>query len=183
MVRESMMTRMTRLATLMLLLGAACRGGTGSAESDASIVPAADADPFAPDADPTAVDAGGEEPGEPDARQPEVIDAGGSGTPGTIDCGDQTCTIGSEECCFSGGVASCVSEGMCQGTSSSCDGPEDCGGDTCCGTFAGAECSATCEGNQSFELCHDVSDCSFGGDMCCDFGPVSVCSPSCMGGP
>ena len=170
-------TSITLLFTVSLF--AACTGGSGDADNDASSTPVADADPNAPDADPNAPDGSSGGGGLTDAAITPP-DAGGSGV---VECGMETCALGSEECCIAGGGNfSCVAPGTCQGTSTSCDGPEDCSSaEVCCGSFAGVSCTDTCEGN-SGELCHVPADCSTPGDMCCEFGPLSVCAPNCNGG-
>jgi hypothetical protein len=179
----SSMTRTSITVLLSAFLFVACSGGSGSDENDASIA-VSDADPNAPDADPnapdgaTARDAGS----SPDGSVGSVSDAGATAG---ISCGMDVCNENTEDCCFvgggGGGSATCVASGTCEGTPSTCDGPEDCGGDICCGSFAGASCSATCEG-QAAELCHTEADCQTTGDMCCDFGPLSICAASCGGG-
>ncbi|MCP4443782.1 MAG: hypothetical protein GY811_00355 [Myxococcales bacterium] len=99
-----------------------------------------------------------------------------------IDCGEETCNEATQECCFTSGSVACVAQNSCTSTPSTCDGPEDCGGDICCGFLSGASCSLTCEGNVA-ELCHTPADCSTTGDMCCPiFGPLSACAPTCSGG-
>ncbi len=163
-----------------LSLLTACTGGSGDAENDASTV-VGDADPNAPDADPNAPDGGNGSDGGQGVTDASVSTPDAGAAVG-VECGKETCTLGTEECCIMGiGSFSCVAAGTCNGTATTCDGPEDCNGDVCCGGFGGASCENTCEGN-SGELCHTPTDCTVPGDMCCEFGPLSVCAPNCQGG-
>lgn len=179
------MTRTSISVLFSVFLFAACSGGSGDDANDASVV-VDDADPNAPDADPNAPDASqnGDDAGAVTDGSVATTDAGA--TVG-IECGTETCNEATQECCVIGGMGGasfeCVASGTCDGTSSTCDGPEDCGGDICCGALSGATCSATCEG-QAAELCHTANDCSTAGDMCCDvFGSLSLCAANCFGGP
>lgn len=173
------MTRTSITVLLSALLFAACSGGSGDGGGDASVI-VSDADPNAPDGSGNAGDDAGSS--NSDAAVGGDVDAGSTAG---IDCGMEVCDEGSQECCITGigggGSATCVASGTCEGTPSTCDGPEDCGGDICCGTFGGATCSSTCEG-QAAELCHSESDCTTVGEMCCDFGPLSICAANCGGG-
>lgn len=120
------------------------------------------------------------------------------GSTGRIECGSVTCDGTTEQCCIEGGgggaTASCIAIGdACMGAAVDCDGPEDCPGDqVCCatGSLGGAtvECTdaSMCGGGfTSFEVCHDVDDCTDGADMCCPFmgGGISasICSARCFG--
>ncbi len=115
---------------------------------------------------------------------------GGSGTVGTIDCGEMTCDAETQECCasFAGGSATfeCITAGdTCMGGTAECDGPEDCGGgEVCCGSGgaggASVECAATCEGFGSFELCHEATDCTSGTDMCCPIMMFGISGGACL---
>ena len=172
------MIRTTILLVFSVFLSAACSGGSGDGVRDGAVV-VDDADINAPDANPNGGDAGA----APDAS----VSAADAGATAGIECGMETCNVSTQECCITGGPGgggstACVAEGTCEGTPAACDGPEDCGGDICCGTFGGTTCETTCEGQGSAELCHSASDCSASGDMCCDFGPLSLCAASCGGG-
>src|SRR4051794_40069442 len=63
-------------------------------------------------------------------------------TPGAITCGTQSCTLAtSPGCCDTNSGTSCTNA-ACPTTTYKCDGPEDCGGNACCGDV-GSACSTT----------------------------------------
>ena len=117
-------------------------------------------------------------------------------SPGHIECGDSTCTVGSEKCCVGksdGGFSQKCSPASlaCEGVAKACDSREDCPkGQICC--FKGGKeplilCSADklCAGDPQaptggWPLCRSESDCPDGRRHCCP-APVggiivSVCS-------
>lgn len=143
-----------------------------------------------------------------DAGGLTLTDGGGTTTPpdtppgmGSIDCMGMTCDGATQQCCVNvtgmSATGECVARtDTCAGTPVDCDGPEDCGGDPCCLSFAGGGGSAACTpggcggggGFGSLELCHAPTDCTDTSQMCCPimmFGfDIGVCAPSCMfGGP
>ena len=85
--------------------------------------------------------------------------------PASVLCGEETCDLATHTCCLREFGASCV-EGVnatCDlgGTPLICDGPEDCGGGSCClgvGLPGALECSPTPCVNLT--LCHVDPDCS-----------------------
>jgi ABC-type branched-subunit amino acid transport system substrate-binding protein len=83
-------------------------------------------------------------------------------------CGsDVDCGAG-EACCFAGGSAECVPEGMCDGTRLSCSGVDSCEqGQICCarsgddGRYQSIECAAECQPwSGDLALCETDEDCS-----------------------
>ncbi len=105
--------------------------------------------------------------------------AGGSGgVPGTgsVKCGQKTCAVASQSCCFGENVtpycykkdafAGCKCTGtLCEKAVVDCDGPEDCnGGQVCCATkgitgkhFDRLSCTTTCKTGlttTAAEVCH-----------------------------
>jgi hypothetical protein len=155
--------------------GAIDAAGGGGVDADPTLP---DADPTLPDADPTLPDA---DPTLPDA-DPTLPDAAVG-----VSCGTETC-MGTEVCCstFAMGMTTqtCTEPGDCQGSASSCDGPEDCGMDEiCCGGFTGgADCQSGSQACQ-FELCHTATDCSDPAHICCTFQGTSFCADAsfCVG--
>lgn len=150
--------------TMLVACGDDGGGGDDAPAIDASTSDVPDANPGpTPDADPTA---------GPDASV-------------GVACGEAFCDS-TQECCVQQGGATCVAGGTCQGTTISCDGPEDCPqvGQVCCLDFGGqggggAECTApdACD----TPTCETADDCPDPGQECCAFGPVMVCSAQCPG--
>jgi len=97
-------------------------------------------------------------------------------TPGTLECGSTTCTVGSQQCCITGAAtATCIdASAQCQGLPVTCDGPEDCPAETpiCCARLGGGgrgiRCVASCNATQ---LCNVDSDCP-SGERCCGQGTL-----------
>jgi hypothetical protein len=111
-----------------------------------------------------------------------------AGTPGATNCGvtNPTVCTPAQNCCVldpgqdycSAKTTPCACTGPnCDITPVSCDGPEDCPGQICCGTFSPVQnqytdlsCKATCSGATEREICHPNSQtCS---------NPNQSCSPS-----
>ncbi len=143
--------------------------------------PVVDADPSAPDADLSAPDA---DPNAPDAA---VMADGAIG----VECGDMLCQA-EQECCATQAnnqvQYECIDSGqVCEGASAECDGPEDCGGNACCGTVTGMSFSATCSDTTTcpggLRFCHTDGDCTQGAQNCCAIpgAGASVCSPAMCG--
>jgi hypothetical protein len=168
------------LAFLMFCLSSvACGGGGGSNGDDDSSKPP-DAAMMEPDGAPgNTPDA---TPGTPDAA-PVLSDAAVG-----VKCGSMSCSS-SQECCVKGLgqpdasiTAMCIDKGgVCTGGAAvHCDGPEDCGGNACCGSIIGGantSCSTqkTCQGGLgTFTICHQDSEC--GGTKCCTAGTTGVCA-------
>jgi hypothetical protein len=105
--------------------------------------------------------------GASDASSPtSSADSGGNDdSSSAIGCGDDTCAIGSEICCFTGFpeiTTMCSAESSCAELVATCDGPEDCeAGEVCCGDMDGASCRMpdACTGFTAAQLCHSNSDC------------------------
>ncbi len=169
-------TKISFSIALALTLG--CQGGSGSNAA-------------ATDANGTIDDANG---ALDDANGAILADASTNSTPDAsivtpdggfngVECGGEICSP-AEECCVEGfGSGTCVNTGTCEGSTVSCDGPEDCSsaGDVCCGDGAGAVCenSDSC----STEVCNSPDDCPIKGESCCSFGPgANTCSSFCFGG-
>lgn len=140
---------------------------------DVPVTPQPDADPNAPDATPGAPDA---TPGTPDAT-PAAPDAASGGV--GVACGGAICTAG-QSCCIDNsgpmGTAECVGPGMaCAADEYQCDGPEDCGGNNCCGdTMGGSTCAGGPAACPELTLCTDDGDCGLG-ELCCPpGGPVGL---------
>ncbi len=112
-----------------------------------------------------------------------------AGTPGATNCGSNanpTVCSPTEKCCvlspgpdYCGAkTATCACSGPnCDITNVSCDGPEDCPGQICCGTFSFQQnqytdlaCKNTCNGNNEREICHP------NGNTCSN--PNETCSSS-----
>jgi len=131
--------------------------GTTPADSGGNL---ADADLTLPDADPLA----------PDAADTTNGPDGAVG----VTCGSMSCT-GTDECCVTQAGASCVAVGTCQGGTVTCDGPEDCSGNACCGSIGGggggasAECGTgpACPQGSGIQLCHNNPDCPGGATAKC----------------
>lgn len=83
----------------------------------------------------------------------------------TVHCADQPCAQG-EICCY---YQFAINEDFCDRSGGcpdfegwvelQCDGPDDCPGAECCGTWTpatgwgGSECESSCQGDDQFELC------------------------------
>ncbi len=174
-------------------------GGTDAAANATDADPnAPDADPNAPDANANATDAATNTP-DADPNAPDATPGGGPDAALGVACGTATCTLGTQECCVSGGIGgstqTCVTAGTCQDNVLSCDGPEDCNGtDVCCGTgsFGGGgggggvstTCAADCTGGQSAVLCRVDTDCPSAEPKCCSsfIYTSDVCQANCFGG-
>ena len=99
---------------------------------------------------------------------------------GVVACGGVSCDLSANSCCVSffgvtcqAGVNSCMFA-----VPQTCDGPEECGGDSCCvtaGLPANYECSNSCAGAV---ICHADSDCA-SGEVCSlctyPYGDVATC--------
>jgi hypothetical protein len=126
---------------------------------------------------------------------------GQGGDPGAaadkVACGSNLCdTTKGEDCCISvQGFTpdfSCKTKGQCTGGIISieqpCDGPEDCGGQQCCGALNGLQSKISCEascGAKSTELCHKDDDCAAPAtcQSCSVMGfTFRLCGTSCPGG-
>jgi hypothetical protein len=120
-----------------------------------------------------------------------VVDAGtgGSGgspvdggTPGQKTCGITNPDIcaSNETCCVldpgldycSASQCACTQPG-CDITTVSCDGPEDCPGQICCGTYSFQQqiyttlsCKNTCTANNEREICHPGQQCTNPNETC-----------------
>jgi hypothetical protein len=94
----------------------------------------------------------------------------------------------SEKCCLDASVGAYDCKPTCAGGEiiSECDGPEDCGGSTCCSKFAANEnpytyCTTTCNFNVR---CHADSDCPFANYHCTTYAtggsgyPNGECLPN-----
>src|SRR5262245_10509989 len=115
----------------------------------------------------SSADSGGSGSSSADSGSTET----GSGDPDGVVCffAPGPCAAG-EVCCedSQSGESSCIgADAQCMGIALVCDGPEDCGGQLCCGTNdGGSECADSCEG---YHLCHDEGDCN-DGESCCPNG-------------
>jgi hypothetical protein len=128
---------------------------------------------------------------------------GSTGDPGAapdkVACGSNLCdTTKGEDCCISvQGFTpdfSCKAAGQCKGGIVSieqpCDGPEDCGGKSCCATLNGLQSTITCAdscggGQQSTQLCHKDNDCAAPAtcQSCSVMGfAFRLCGTACPGG-
>jgi hypothetical protein len=94
---------------------------------------------------------------------------GGADSTDLVACGASTCdTAQNEQCCYTTtqGVVGCAASCAQDALAVVCDGPEDCGGDACCGTlFAGYACEAAATCTSTGQLCHVKADCPAG--FCC----------------
>lgn len=95
-----------------------------------------------------------------------------AGTSGEVGCGGASCNLSGEKRCCTGSYCE-YSEQYCGTTCSytavSCDGPEDCSGNACCGFFGtGWDCSGelACASSE-LQLCHNASDCPQDASYCC----------------
>jgi hypothetical protein len=89
--------------------------------------------------------------------------AGSGGGVVEVACPSAPCDVSSGGvCCLPllGQTGQCLPSGNCMVTETSvtCDGPEDCPGEICCGTFSGGnytvlECSPTCNGQGNVIVC------------------------------
>lgn len=144
----------TRLVTLVAVAAAAC-GADEAIPTDRDV-----------DAAPAGIDAGVDAAPGPDAAEYGVR------------CGEamDLCTPGtSQGCCEhpDGGVGCEPSDGLCLGTLTSCDGPEDCDnpGDVCCDFGFGPSCTepSNCDPEQGgTTVCHGDGDCPSATPSCCD---------------
>ena len=139
-----------------------------------------------------------------DSDSPEDPAAGGAGSPATgsggatttaagptsgpstssggvadsINCGATSCAA-PEVCCVDIGTGMGACEGSCQGNAATfaCDGPEDCGGNACCGTLTdGYACAAGEMCSSGVPRCHGEADCPNEDDQClpATFGDVQI---------
>lgn len=82
------------------------------------------------------------------------------------------CPLSTHSCCVTGPSddPTCVSGSECAadlGTRTLCDGPEECGGRSCCLTIMGTNAVMTCEDDceaagAQFQLCHEDDHCPVG---------------------
>lgn len=112
---------------------------------------------------------------------------GGMVNPPVVQCGAMSCDImGAQACCWdkNGSKNDCDPTGGCGNneTTITCDGPEDCPGQICCGTFVAAQgefsdlsCASTCDApGTELIICHvgDASPC--GGLNCVQGGELDT---------
>jgi hypothetical protein len=87
-------------------------------------------------------------------------------------CSSSKCAVSSgKKCCTVsyGEYADQYCATTCPYTAIACDGPEDCGGNACCGFFGtgwGCSASRSCSAT-ALQLCHASSDCSSDAPYCC----------------
>lgn len=104
----------------------------------------------------------------PDASTRDAAPESDGANPSGISCGALTCET---TCCLSSGdnaMTACMD--VCESPfplSFGCDGPEECGGNACCGTLAnGVACSDLSECSEGeAQYCHASADCPRG--ECC----------------
>jgi hypothetical protein len=81
----------------------------------------------------------------------------GGATSVTVNCNRDLCV--NQVCCFNNGEGSASCTDTCEGpfVAAACDGPEDCGGLSCCGDeTSGTKCAPQCDG--VLELCNESPD-------------------------
>lgn len=82
-------------------------------------------------------------------------------TPDAITCGTQSCALATSPGCCDTASPSCTNAACSAAALYKCDGPEDCGGNACCGSSAGGSTCAQSSACETSELiyCHRAQDC------------------------
>lgn len=107
---------------------------------------------------------------------------GGTSTPGEKNCGitnPDVCTTGETCCVLDPGLDYCSAQPCactqpnCDITVVSCDGPEDCPGQICCGTYSFQQqqyttlaCKSSCSAQNEREICHPGGTCTNPNQTC-----------------
>jgi hypothetical protein len=103
------------------------------------------------------------------------VDCGSNQNPGTCAVGEQCCILapGLDYCDTASATCQCTNNPNCAITPATCDGPEDCPGQICCGTFSQAQnqyvslaCQSSCSGQFEREICHPNGSCTGAGTTC-----------------
>jgi photosystem II stability/assembly factor-like uncharacterized protein len=98
----------------------------------------------------------------------------------TVACGGNACATPTTSCCVTTPASmSCGATCSSPIATARCDGPEDCGGNVCCGSTGDTVFSSSCEPSCSQRtFCHTNQDCPSGEPYCCPDPqfPVRQCS-------
>lgn len=118
----------------------------------------------------------------------ETPDAATENNVGVVGCSASECDLGQGQvCCLqvSTGSGTC-STAACPMFSStvSCDGPEDCNGNACCGSVAeGMACTTGNSCASGVQLCHGDGDCTANEPTCCTVTYGTMVFHACTAAP
>jgi len=101
------------------------------------------------------------------------IACGSNNNPGVCAVGEKCCVLnpGLDYCSPPSATCQCATGGGCGTIDVTCDGPEDCPGQLCCGFIQGnayvkTACQTSCNGTTEREICHPNGTCITPGKTC-----------------